>query len=80
MIFAKTSRARWARTTGGVILKAAKTHLVKRLEEFRSKLESHKVVVAAELQKHLDESRKQIIEYYLPRVVQTPPDALLGQS
>ena len=28
----------------------------------------------------MDESRDQIIAYYLPRVVETPPDALLGQS
>ena len=65
---------------GRVVLKAAKPYLVERLAAFRTKLESHRVAVAADLQKHLDESRKQIVAYYLPRVVETPPDALLGQS
>ncbi|MEZ5643627.1 MAG: hypothetical protein R3E99_00425 [Burkholderiaceae bacterium] len=36
--------------------------------------------VEAELQKHLDASRTQIVGYYLPRVMDTKPDALLGQS
>jgi hypothetical protein len=42
-------------------------------------LKKHQADVAAELQKHLDESRDQIVAYYLPRVIETPPDALLGQ-
>lgn len=65
---------------GRVVLKAAKPHLTDRLVTFREKLQKHQLDVAAELQKHLDESRDQIISYYLPRVVETPPDALLGQS
>jgi hypothetical protein len=65
---------------GRVVLKAAKQHLVARLEEFRKKLASHQAAVVAGLQQHLDESREQIVDYYLPRVVATPPDALLGQS
>ena len=65
---------------GRIVLKAAKPHLADRLAAFRTKLKSHKASVAADLQKHLDESRKQIVAYYLPRVVETPPDALLGQS
>jgi hypothetical protein len=65
---------------GRVVLKAAKPHLTERLATFREKLQKHQADVAAELQKHLDESRDQIIAYYLPRVVETPPDALLGQS
>ncbi|MBM3204202.1 hypothetical protein FJZ55_09915 [Candidatus Woesearchaeota archaeon] len=64
---------------GRVVLKAAKPHLVKRLDEFRAKLTSHQSAVAAELQQHLDKSRNVILDYYLPRVVETPPDALLGQ-
>lgn len=65
---------------GRVVLKAAKPHLLKRLEEFRKKLESHQVSVIAELQLHLDDSRKKIVDYYKQRVIDTPPDALLGQS
>ncbi|MBK6286686.1 MAG: hypothetical protein IPF49_03380 [Gammaproteobacteria bacterium] len=64
---------------GRVVLKAAKPHLTERLTAFREKLKKHQADVAAELQKHLDESRDQIVAYYLPRVVETPPDALLGQ-
>ncbi len=65
---------------GRVVLKAAKPVLVTRLEAFREKLATHQATVKADLQKHLDESRKQIIAYYLQRVVATPPDGLLGQS
>lgn len=64
---------------GRVVLKAAKPHLTSRLESFRKKLEAHQKAVKAELQKHLDASRKEIVDYYLPRVMETPPDALLGQ-
>ncbi len=64
---------------GRVVLKAAKPHLVARLEAFRRQLKAHQEAVAVVLQKHLDESRKQIVDYYLPRAVATPPDALVGQ-
>lgn len=64
---------------GRVVLKAAKPHLVNRLKDFRKKLETHQKTVATELQKHLDESRKQVVDYYVQRVIETPPDALLGQ-
>lgn len=64
---------------GRVVLKSAKPHLVARLTAFRTKLADHQKAVAADLQQHLNESRKQIVSYYLPRVIQSPPDALLGQ-
>ena len=65
---------------GRVVLKAAKPHLVARLTDFRAKLDAHQKTVAAELQKHLDASREQVVAYYLPRVMESRPDALLGQS
>ncbi|MDD2919327.1 hypothetical protein [Rhodoferax sp.] len=65
---------------GRVVLKAAKPHLVARLTEFRTKLETHQKAVAAGLQTHLDESRTQIVAYYQARVIEAKPDALLGQS
>lgn len=65
---------------GRVVLKAAKPHLVERLTELRTKLEEHQKMVATELQKHLDTSRQQIVDYYMPRVYESPPDVLLGQS
>jgi hypothetical protein len=64
---------------GRVVLKSAKPHLVKRLEEFRTKLEAHQRAVEAELQQNLDKSRDEIVAYYLPRVIQNPPDSLFGQ-
>ncbi|RLJ21979.1 hypothetical protein DJ031_01750 [bacterium endosymbiont of Escarpia laminata] len=65
---------------GRVVLKSAKPYLLERLEEFRNKLKAHQKEVGEKLQKHLDDSRQQIVDYYLPRVVGSPPDALLGQS
>ena len=64
---------------GRVVLKSAKPHLEKRLGTFRANLEAHQKNVADELQGQLNESRKQIIDYYLQRVMDNPPDALLGQ-
>lgn len=65
---------------GRVVLKAAKPYLVARLTEFRTKLEAHQKAVEADLQKHLDTSREQIVAYYLARVIEAKPDALIGQS
>jgi hypothetical protein len=63
---------------GRVLLKAQKSLLDKRLVELQSKLKKFQEGVQANLQKHLDGSRKEIIEYYLPRVLESPPDALSG--
>lgn len=59
-----------------VVLKSKKPLLQERLASFKQKLEAHQVVVRAELQPKLDESRKQIVDYYLPRVVESPPDVV----
>lgn len=64
---------------GRVFLKAAKPILLKRIEEFRKLLEAHQSTVKAGLQKHIDASREEIVEYYLPRVLANPPDAFQGQ-
>jgi hypothetical protein len=63
---------------GRVVLKGAKPHLKERLTKFREELKAHQEKVEKQLQGHLDESLKQIIEYYLPRVVENPPDAMRG--
>jgi len=42
-------------------------------------VEDHQKRVPEELQGHLDEPRKQVVDYYLPMVVETPPDSMLGQ-
>ena len=64
---------------GRLVLKAQKPHFEKRLETFKANLAAHQENVADELQGQLGESRKQVIDYYLPRVVENPPDAMLGQ-
>ncbi len=66
------------KTHGRVVLKAAKPHLEKRIADLRSKLEAHQKKVESELQKKLDESQEQVVDYYLPLAVKNPPDALLG--
>jgi len=65
---------------GRVVLKAAKPHLSERLKELREKIKTHQKKIEADLQQQLDDSRKQIVDYYLPIIEGTPPDALLGQS
>ena len=64
---------------GRVVLKSAKPVLTQRLKDFRQKLETHQTTVQAELQKNLDDSRKQIVDYYLAQVIESPPDAMLGK-
>ncbi len=64
---------------GRAVLKKAKHHLVDKLEEFRKKLEAHQKTVAEKLQSTLDDSQNQIIDYYIERVIESPPDALLAQ-
>ena len=64
---------------GRVVLKAQKPNFEERLETFKANLAAHQKNVAAELQGQLDESRKQVIDYYLQRVIDNPPDAMLGQ-
>lgn len=63
---------------GRVVLKAAKPYLLERLDGLRQKLKNHQKAVASELQQHLDSSRQQVVDYYLPRVMENPPDALRG--
>lgn len=64
---------------GRVVLKAAKRHLEERLKKFRDQLEMHQKTVEKELQGQLDDSREQIVNYYVPMVVNNPPDAMRGQ-
>ena len=64
---------------GRVILKSAKPSFVNRLNDFCERLEWHRADVEAGLQQHLNESKNTIVDYYLPRVIKTPPDALIGQ-
>lgn len=62
-----------------MVLKSVKPLLEDRLKTFKINLKAHRKDVAKELQGHFDASRKQIIGYYLQRVIDSPPDAMLGQ-
>jgi hypothetical protein len=64
---------------GRAVLKAQKPLFEKRLETFKANLAAHQKNVADELQGQLDDSRKQVMDYYLQRVVENPPDAMRGQ-
>ncbi|BBL57582.1 hypothetical protein [Methylomonas koyamae] len=64
---------------GRVVLKSKKTLLANRLAVFRAELEQHQAMVKDELQAYLDKTRQQIVEYYVPIVLKSPPDALMGQ-
>jgi len=64
---------------GRVLLKAQKPLFEKRLSELRTKLEQFRSEVRSKLQEKLDSSRDEIINYYVPRVVENPPDAFAGQ-
>jgi hypothetical protein len=65
---------------GRVVLKNAKPTLDSRIESLREKLEDHQKAVREKLGKQLADSRKQVVEYYLPLVFAKPPDAVIGQS
>lgn len=65
---------------GRVILKKNRPLLDKCLEDFRKKLESHRNKVVSKLQAHINESRQQVIDYYLPRALETPSLKLCAQS
>ena len=64
---------------GRVVLKKAKPYLEGRLKHFRDELKAHQDGLEKDLHAHLDESREQIVEYYLPLVIANPPDAMRGQ-
>jgi len=64
---------------GRLVLKAAKPHLEERLAKFREDLKVHQEKVEKELQVQLDGSRKQIVDYFVLRVIEDPPDAMRGR-
>lgn len=65
---------------GRVLLKSAKPHFEDRIKQLQSKLECHQERVQKELQERLDDSKRQIVNYYTPRVSESPPDSLLGST
>lgn len=65
---------------GRVVLKSAKPLLERRISELEERLGNHQEAVRATLQKDLDKSLEQVVDYYLPLAQHGPPDSLVGQS
>ena len=61
-----------------VLLKSAKPLFKCRIKEIEDKLKCHQKRIKEELQKGLENSKNQIINYYIDRVLKSPPDSLLG--
>ncbi len=64
---------------GRVILRSSRPLFDARIDSFRKRLAQHKESVQENLEKHLGDSRSQLVDYYLPLVRESPPDVLLGQ-
>ena len=65
---------------GRVFLRSDKAALEARLRACRKLLDDHRKRVMKDSQVHLDESRAEITEYLLPKVVADPPEKLLRSS
>ena len=50
------------------------------LDKFREKLKKHQENVEEKLQEHIEESRKQVVEYYLPLVMNERPMFVVAGS
>lgn len=61
---------------GRVILKSNKAIFEDRISDFRKKIEKHKDRLQKTLQDHIDASKKVVIDYYIDRVIEEPPDKL----
>jgi hypothetical protein len=67
------------KNNGRILLKAARSFFEKELIAFQKKLEDHQGVVKENLQTYLDQSQNQIVDYYKQKVIDSPPNSLLGQ-
>lgn len=65
---------------GRVMLKRAKPLLEARIAELRTRLEEHQETIRETLQDTLAKSRAQVLDYYLPLALNSPPDSLVAQS
>ena len=63
-----------------VVLKSVKEALEKRITEIKGDLEKHKNNIKDKLTNQLDQSRKEIVDYYTSIVLHDPPEALVGQG
>ena len=65
---------------GRVLLKSKKPHFEDRIKQLQGNLERHQERVKKDLQERLDDSKRLIVNYYMPRVSESPPDALIGST
>lgn len=75
----KNFTATLGKVHGRVVLKAAKPALQARLAELAGKLTAHQAQLQTSLQEKLNESKAQVVKYYLPLVIANPPRELTGQ-
>jgi len=61
---------------GRIVLKSKKPLLERQLGELRKKLDEHKDRVKRDLQQHVDASVNAVVAYYIPMVLQSPPNDL----
>ena len=64
---------------GRVLLRSVRPRFDERIAAFRQRLDEHKKQVRKQLTQDLDDSRKRVVDHYLPFVRQNLPDALTGQ-
>lgn len=65
---------------GRAVLKSAKPHFEECIRTIRAQLVKHQEKVKKDLQSSLDESRQQVVKYYLPLAKANPPNAVIGGS
>ncbi len=56
-----------------IVLKSEKPQLDKELEEFKKELEQHRELVREKLRETIENARIQIVKYYLPILLKSPP-------
>ena len=64
---------------GRVFLKARKREMRARLDQAQNNLKRHQGYLKTSLQQALDDSKGRVIDYYFPRLRETPPTNLLSQ-
>jgi hypothetical protein len=65
---------------GRAVLKSAKPHFEACIRTIRAQLVKHQEKVKKDLQSSIDESRQQVVKYYLPLAKANPPNAVIGGS
>jgi hypothetical protein len=64
---------------GRVVLKSNKKALLEKLDELEKNLKIHQEKIKIGLQECIDNSKTQIVEYYKPIIMKSPPDSLMGR-